>query len=169
MIGLAAGGITFNPQKCAAICFSGPQVPILQKFQVQLDSGRIPTVGVICYLGIWSDQHLLWQHHFRGTTAGAKRLLWSMRRIVGTRWGASPAVMLRLINQVVLLKLFFGVECWSTVVKFEVLLHALDQFLSTCARLALGLDRFTSTWRRFWWFLIFSQPASKSLGGYVAL
>ena len=53
--------------------------------------------------------------------------------------------MLRLINQVVLPKLFFGVECWSTIVKSEVLLRALDQFLSTCARFALGLDRFTST------------------------
>ena len=68
-----------------------------------------------------------------------------MRKIVGKRWGAAPAVMLRLINQVVLPKLFFGVECWSTIVKSEVLLRVLDQFLSTCARLALGLDRFTST------------------------
>ena len=137
--------ITFNPQKCAAIWFSGPRVPILQKFQVQLESGSIPTVGVIHYLGIRFDWHLLWHHHFRETTATAKRLLWSMKRVVGKCWGASPVVMLRLINQVVLPKLFFGVECWSTVVKSEVLLRALDQLLSTCARLALGLDRFTST------------------------
>ena len=89
---------TFNPQKCAAICFLGPRDPILQKFQVQLESGSIPTVGAIRYLGIWFDQHLLWHHHFRETTVGAKRLLWSMRRIVGKRWGASVAVMLRLIN-----------------------------------------------------------------------
>ena len=68
-----------------------------------------------------------------------------MRKIVGKRWGAAPAVMLRLINQVVLPKLFFGVECWSTIVKSEVLLRALDQFLCSCARLVLGLDRFTST------------------------
>ena len=76
---------------------------------------------------------------------GAKRFLWSMRRIVGQRWGASLTVMLRLINQVVLPKLFFGVECWSTIVKSEVLLRALDQFLHTCAWFALGFDRFAST------------------------
>ena len=44
----------------------------------------------------------------------------------------------------VLPKLLFGVECWSTIVKSEVLLRALDQFLSTCAWFGLGLDRFTS-------------------------
>ena len=137
--------MTFNPTKCEAICFSGPRVPIQQKFQVELASGRIPTVGVIRYLGVWFDQHLLWHHHFREMIAGAKRLLWSLRRIVGKRWGASPDVMLRLINQVVLPKLFFGVECWGTAVKSEQFLRQLDQILSTAARLAMGLDRFTAT------------------------
>ena len=56
--------LTFNPQKCAVICFSGPQVPILRKFQVQLESGSTPTVGIIRYLRVWFGQHLLWHHHF---------------------------------------------------------------------------------------------------------
>ena len=137
--------MTFNPKKCEAICFSGPRVPIQKKFQVGLASGSILTVSVFCYLGIWFDQHLLWHHHIRESTASAKRLVWSMRKVVGSTWGAAPAVMLKLINQVVLPKLFFGAECWATVVRSERFLRALDQVMSSCARLALGLDRFTAT------------------------
>ena len=75
--------LQFNSQKCAAICLSGPQVQITEKFQIGLTSGRIPTVGVIRYLGVWLDQNLVWHYHVREATAEAKRLLWSLRRIVG--------------------------------------------------------------------------------------
>ena len=136
--------LTFNPKKCAAICFSGPRIQIQKKFQVELASGRIPTVSAIRYLGVWFDQHLLWHRHIRETIAGAKRTLWSMHQIVGKRWGAVPEVMLRLIHQVVLPKLFFRSECWCTMVKSERFLRSLDQVLNTCARLAMCLDRFTS-------------------------
>ena len=51
--------MTFNPNKCATICFSSPRVPIYQKFHVELESGSIPMVGAIRYLGVWFDQHLL--------------------------------------------------------------------------------------------------------------
>ena len=67
--------LQFNPQKCTAICFSGPRVQITQKFQIGLTSGRIPTVGVIRYLGMWLDQNLVWHYHVREATARAKRLL----------------------------------------------------------------------------------------------
>ena len=137
--------LTFNPAKCAAICFAGPRVQIQQQFQVSLRSGPIPTVQALRYLGIWFDQHILWHRQVRETTASAKRLLWSLKQIVGSTWGASPEVMLRLIQQVVLPKLFFGVECWSTVIRSERFLRSLDQVLSTSARMALGLDRFTAT------------------------
>ena len=137
--------LTFNPQKCSAICFSGPRVKIQRCFQVGLSSGSIPTVSVIRYLGLWLDAHLLWHHHIRESVAGAKRLLWSMRRIVGKRWGAAPGVLLRLIHQVVLARLFYGVECWGTVIRSEQVLKMLDRVLGTSARLAMGLNRFTST------------------------
>ena len=160
--------MTFNPSKCSAICFSGPRVQIHQKFQVELVAGSIPIVGVIRYLGVWFDQHLLWHHHIRETTTGAKRLLWSMRRVVGKRWGASPEVMLRLIKQVLLPKLFFGVECWGNVTHSERFLRALDQCLSTSARLALGLDRFTATETALV-VPIFNQLVSRYFGDYVDL
>ena len=51
---------TFNPAKCAAICFAGPRVQIQQQFQVSLRSRPIPTVQALRYLGIWFDQHILW-------------------------------------------------------------------------------------------------------------
>ena len=137
--------MTFNPTKCAAICFRGPRIPMTNTFQVALKNGPIPTVGTIKYLGIWFDQHLLWHTQVREATAGARRLMWELRRIVGTRWGASPAVMLTLIRQVLLPKLFYGVECWATVVRSDRFLRSLDLVLGQCARLALGLDRFCPT------------------------
>ena len=70
--------------------------------------------------------------------------MWSMRRIVGKRWGAALEVMLRLINQVVLPKLFYGVECWGTFIRSEQMLQTLNRVMSTAARLAMGLDRCTS-------------------------
>ena len=68
-----------------------------------------------------------------------------MKKIVGERWGASPAVLLKLINQVVLPKLFFGAECWATVVRSERFLRSLDMVLGMGARMAFGLDRFCPT------------------------
>ena len=81
----------------------------------------------------------MWHHHVCEATAGAKRLLWSLRRIVGRNWGAAPDVMLRRIQQVVLPKLFYGVECWGTVLWFERFLKSLDQVLSVNARMAMGM------------------------------
>ena len=137
--------MTFNPTKCEAICFRGPRIPIQKTFQVALRNGPIPTVGTIKYLGIWFDQHLLWHAQVREATAGARRLLWALRRIVGTRWGASPEVMLTLVRQVLIPKMFFGVECWATVVRSDRFLHSLDLVLGQSARLSLGLDRFCPT------------------------
>ena len=134
--------MTFNPTKCEAICFRGPRIPMTTSFQVALKNGPIPTVGTIKYLGIWFDQHLLWHTQVREATARALRLLWELRRIVGTRWGASPAVMLTLVRQVLLPKLFYGAECWATVVRSDPFLRSIDLVLGQCARLALGLDRF---------------------------
>ena len=68
-----------------------------------------------------------------------------MQRIVGTRWGASPTVMLLLVRQVLIPKLFFGVECWATVVRSDRFLCSLDLVLGQSARLSLGLDRFCLT------------------------
>ena len=53
--------------------------------------------------------------------------------------------MLTLVRQVLLPKLFFGVECWATVVRSDRFLHSLDLVLGQSARLALGLDRFCPT------------------------
>ena len=133
--------MTFNPHKCEAICFAGPRIKFEKQFMVRLREGPIPTVGTLKYLGIWFDQGLLWHKQVRETTAGAKRLLWEMKKIVGERWGASPAVLLKLINQVVLRKLFFGAECWATVVRSERFLRSLDMVLGMGARMAFGLDR----------------------------
>ena len=137
--------MTFNPHKCEAICFAGPRIQLEKQFQVGLRAGPIPTVGTLKYLGVWFDQGLLWHKQIRETTAGAKRLLWEMKKIVGERWGASPAVLLKLINQVVLPKLFFGAECWATVVRSERFLRSLDMVLGMGARMAFGLDRFCPT------------------------
>ena len=81
----------------------------------------------------------MWHYHVREVTAGAKRLLCSLQCIVGRNWGAVPDVMLRLIQQVVVHKLFYGVECWGTVLWFERFLKSLDQVLSVNARMAMGM------------------------------
>ena len=64
---------------------------------------------------------------------------------MGRNWGAAPDVMSRLIQQVVLPKMFYGVEYWGTVLRFERFLESLDQVLSVSARMAMGFDRFTLT------------------------
>ena len=126
--------MTFNPTKCEAICFRGPRIPLQNTFQVGLRNGPIPTRGTIKYLGIWFDQHLLWHTQVRESTAGARRLLWALRRIVGTTWGASPEVMLTLVRQVLIPKMFFGVECWATVVRSDRFLALLGSGSGTeCA------------------------------------
>ena len=53
--------------------------------------------------------------------------------------------MLTLVRQVLLPKLFYGAECWATVVRSDRFLRSIDLVLGQCARLALGLDRFCPT------------------------
>ena len=137
--------MTFNPHKCEAICFAGPRIKLEKQFLVGLRAGPIPTVGTLKYLGVWFDQGLLWHKQIRETTVAAKRLLWELKKIVGEQWGASPAVLLKLIKQVVLPKQFFGAECWATVVRSERFLRLLDMVLGMGARMAFDLDRFCPT------------------------
>ena len=62
---------------------------------------------------------------------------------MGKRWGAALSVMVHLLNQMVLPKLLYGVECLGPVLRSEWMLRSIDRAMSTGARLALGLNRFT--------------------------
>lgn len=59
--------------------------------------------------------------------------------------GPSPATMIRLFKLTVLPMLFCGVECWSSIPRLQGALKRLDQTLGLEDRMALGLNRFSST------------------------
>ena len=48
-------------------------------------------------------------------------------------------------SMVICIHLQIGVECWGSVIKSEGTLCAIDRAMGTGARLALGLDRFTTS------------------------
>ena len=75
----------------------------------------------------------------------ARARLWQLRRIVGCEWGLCPGLFMRLVRGAVLPGLLFGAPVWASVLRLQERLSRIDSTLAFAARMAFGLERFTST------------------------
>ena len=70
--------------------------------------------------------------------------LWQLLRTVRSEWGLTPHLFMRLVRGAVLPELFFGAPIWASVLRYSTWLAELDGTLALAARMAYGLERFTS-------------------------
>ena len=69
----------------------------------------------------------------------------NLRKAVRAHWGVQSALFFSLVRGAVLPTLFYGEECWASILQYASALHALDRVLGYARRLALGLECSTST------------------------
>ena len=118
---------------------------VRQQFEVRLYGECLPHVSELCYLGVWFDAHLTWGRQIREATSRATAHLWLLRRLGGRDWGLDPYLFLRLVRGAVLPMMFYGAQCWASVLGSSTRLAALDSVLAMAARMAFRLERTTST------------------------
>ena len=137
--------IRFSPQKCICICFRGRNVRVQRSFIARLHGETLPHDRAVRYLGVWFDEGLLWSRHITEVILRARARLWQLRRIVGCEWGVCPGLFMRLVRGAVLPGLLFAAPVWASVLRLQDRLRRLDSTLALAARMAFGLERFTST------------------------
>ena len=76
-------------------------------------------------------------------TSRARARLWLLRRLGGRAWGLDPYLFMRLVRGAVLPMLYFGAQCWSSVLCSSTRLAALDAVSALAARMAFRLERTT--------------------------
>ena len=112
--------------------------------EVRLYGESLSHVTEICYLGVWFDVHLTWHGQIMEATTQARARLWLLRRLGGRDWGLDPYLFLRLVRGAVLPMLYYGAQCWASVLCSSTRLVALDAVTATAARMAFRLERTTS-------------------------
>ena len=137
--------IRFSPQKCICICFRGRGVRVEGPFIARLHGETLPHERAVRYLGVWFDEGLTWNRHVTEAIARARARLWQLRRIVGCEWGLRPGLFMSLVRGAVLPGLMFGAPVWASVLRLQERLSRIDSTLAFAARMAFGLERFTST------------------------
>ena len=113
-------------------------------FQAKICNELIPHVSELKYVGLWYDEHLSWNRHIRESTSRALTRLNNLRKAVRQQWGLSSDVFLQLVHGAILPMMFYGAECWASVLRSETQLRKLDRVLSLAGRMALGLEFTTS-------------------------
>jgi hypothetical protein len=136
--------ITFSPKKCECICFRGKSIQVARRFEARFLGEALPHVPALRYLGVWFDEHLSWRRHVQEVGERARTRLWALRRCIGTEWGLHPLLFLRLVRGAILPSLFYASPVWASVLGSGTLLAMLDRILAMGARMAFGLERFTS-------------------------
>jgi len=104
-----------------------------------LENKRVSCVETTRYLGLVFDNRLTWLPHFRYVKAACQKALTLLRVLSHTSWGADRDTLLRLHRTLILSKLEYGCEVYSSAT--EPRLRMLDSVHHAGVRLATGAFR----------------------------
>lgn len=100
---------------------------------------RLSCVETTCYLGLVFDSRLTWVPHLRYIKAACQKVLSLLRVLTHTSWGADRDTLLLLHRTLVLSKLEYGCEVYSSAT--EARLRVLNSVHHAGVRLATGAFR----------------------------
>jgi ribonuclease HI len=109
-------GLTFNPSKTQAMMVTNKR-----KIKVKpLTMGGVPLemTDNIKYLGLTIDKKLLWTKHIQEKVKKGKKLLNSVKAIIGQKWGLDPKKLFWVYTAMVRPVISYGGIVWA---------HALDE------------------------------------------
>ena len=136
--------VKFSVKKCECILFREQNIWVAHQFEVHLYGECLPHVTETRYLGVWFDAHLTWHRPIMEATTRVRARLWLLRHLSGREWGLDPYLLLRLVRGAVLPMLYYGAQCWASVLCSSTRLAALDAVTATVARMAFCLEWTTS-------------------------
>ena len=107
--------ITINKDKSSTTLFT--LSPKKDHRPLTLDGTKLNKEDQPTYLGITYDKRLTWNQHISGAEAKARRKLHIMRKLAGTQWGCSAAVLKRVYQGTVRPHLEQGSSGWISAAK----------------------------------------------------
>ena len=131
-------GFRFSPEKTVTMHFCRLR-GIHPDPDLYIANRRISCVETTRYLGLIFDSRLTWVPHLRSVKAACQKALSLLRILAHTSWGADRDTLLLLHKMLILPKLEYGSEIYSSAT--EARLRVLDAVHHSGIRLATGAFR----------------------------
>ena len=107
--------VTINSLKTVATCFSLSNTN--ENIRLTINNQRIPQEDTPTYLGVKLDKRLTWSPHIQEMGKRATRRLSLMKKLAGTKWGASSNILRQVYTGNVRPVLEYGSAAWATAAK----------------------------------------------------
>lgn len=107
--------VTINSLKTVATCFSLSNTK--ENIKLTINNQRIPQEDTPTYLGVKLDKRLTWSPHIQEMGRRATRRLSLMKKLAGTKWGASSNILRQVYTGNVRPVLEYGSAAWATAAK----------------------------------------------------
>lgn len=107
-------GVSFCPNKCAALFFTKSQ--LRPDRALQLNGGAIKWEDNTKYLGIFVDRKLNFRYHIESKITAARRKLMILRRVFEQTWGPNPKIIRWAYTGIVRPALTYGCVVWARAV-----------------------------------------------------
>ncbi|KAK7097474.1 hypothetical protein V1264_004447 [Littorina saxatilis] len=107
--------VTVNSLKTVATCFSLSNSK--ETLQLTINNQAIPQEDTPTYLGIKLDKKLTWNPHIKEKEKRATRRLSIMKKLAGTKWGASSNILRQVYTGHVRPVMEYGAAAWATAAK----------------------------------------------------
>ena len=107
--------VSINSEKTVSICFSLSNVR--ENLRLTVNNEPIPQEDTVTYLGLRFDRKLTWKPQISETENRATRRLALLKKLAGTKWGASGRILRQVYTGNVRPVMEYGSAAWSTAAK----------------------------------------------------
>ena len=135
-------GLIFNPAKTNAMAVGCRSLPT---DSLTLDGAQIKNVESLTYLGVLFDRKLTFNQHLSAKIDKCTKLLFSVRKMVGSDWGLSPKVCKWIYNTFIAPSILYGCHLWATKTITRTIQARLKKLQRLCCLFISGSCRTTPT------------------------
>ena len=107
--------VTINSLKTIATCFSLSNTT--ENLKLTVNNQQIPQDDTPTYLGVKLDKQLTWKPHIQEMEKRATRRLSLVKKLAGTKWGASSSILRQVYTGNVRPVMEYGSAAWATATK----------------------------------------------------
>jgi ribonuclease HI/uncharacterized protein YaaR (DUF327 family) len=126
--------VTINTLKTVATCFSLSNTK--EKIKLTVNNQEIPEDETPTYLGVKLDKKLTWNPHLQQSEKRATKRLAIMKKLAGTKWGASSTILKQVYTGNVRPVMEYGSAAWATAAVSNT--SKLDRVQNTAMRIITG-------------------------------
>ena len=126
--------VTINSLKTVTTCFSLSNTT--EKTKLTINNQQIPQEDTPTYLGIKLDKRLTWKPYIQEMEKRATKRLSLMKKLAGTKWGASSSILRQVYMGNVRPVMEYGSAAWATAAKSNT--SRLTKVQNTGMRLITG-------------------------------